>query len=311
VDLVILFKIISLSEAQYGEANEYYNIFLIILIGSSSLLIFTIEGVYNEPVSPISGTSTTICAFLYGVMTHPYFTVIFDVKGIWRIEFINPFDIYIQIFIFVVFGFVEGRVLLYLIPKFRENRHYNAILSIFGLVIIEFSLVYAIYIKSFEFFFITIMTGCICLFSGFFSNPYSLFVNTSQIHNIFIIDMDGGTPFFSLYEKDDLNLFSGGLQGSFLIQKEISGAKRLPEEYIFGDKVFLISAQKYHERTICAILIAEKKMFGFRQSLRFMLKRFIGEFQEKLIEKNLDSAIFEPFVKEVKHIFKYALKTEK
>jgi hypothetical protein len=214
---------------------------------------------------------------------------------------------------FKIYFIITLSIMIYYVLNYRmeykKRTHKRNILD-FGLCIGFMGIISLLFVPfaSILIFLLPLNLAIIIIGFLYIWNPAWLFLSAAKVGQIMFIDADSGLNILHIGAKE---FTSENLFGSFLLQQEITGSKVFPQELQLGDKTILIEQARIGTRNLLGLLIADKSILTFRQSLKNAMNRFISGYGEKFRTNPNDINEFKPFLNDLNHIFSYTLRSSK
>jgi hypothetical protein len=296
-----------LKESMEVTVQIFIKIAAIWLIGALILFIFFIESIWKRPLSFVSAIFLCYNAVVLGMIWTMVWPAIYEGGQGWTpVIFPDLIRIVGFDFLFII------SIPTYRFMRYRNERQgkpferLSKLLTLFGISVIALTGVIGLYflqIRPFIFVFV-LLVGSILSFGAYISDPNRFFLSNAKIHQLLIFDGISGMDYLTIGAR---TLAAEGIFGSTLIQKEVSEAKQNPKKIVFLDKVFLIASELLSsQHPIYAILISDKDNGGLYDSLKWMLKKFVAQYQVTLLTNANEVSLYSPFIPKIMTFFDYA-----
>ena len=295
-------------------AEIYFFWGFVCILASGALVVYFVESINGHTLSNLTGMITTGCAYLYGAMTNPFWNIEYQEGFGWSFSMHIDFVVYLVVYASLIFGCVFYRLAgaksiisnLTILDTPSNFRKYAILIAILFIIVPITGIIgYTLNIPYIGM--IIFLFTFLCLTVLYCKDPKIFFLNRSTIYNIILMDADSGIPLFILNDPEETELIAATLHGSILAQREISGTLSLPEEYIYGDMAFIMSARKIGGRMIIAILITSKKLGNYRSSLNYLLRKFDETYYNHIMSSFNSIEPYKNFEKQCQQVFDYAI----
>ena len=160
---------------------------------------------------------------------------------------------------------------------------------------------------------IFVISGILIVGIAYLHNPRYFFMLNDEISQIILMDLSSGMEYLSI--GTHFPATSSGIFGICKIYQEMFQTKSDLGEIHFNDNFLFMQTydlpvdESNVIHKIAAIIITRRMTTGMKGSLNLMLKRFVKQFKQELMQTGMiDVMVYKPFKKEIMKIFDYAIK---